>query len=49
MDLDIAEQIKIDFSKKEPTGRLIPLVINVTEEQQLKDVLTIVEYKKRLK
>ena len=49
MELDIDKTLKTDFSQKEPTGKLIPLVINVTRKEQLKNVLTIVEYKKNLK
>ncbi|GET24925.1 hypothetical protein NT017_12540 [Prolixibacter sp. NT017] len=49
MELDIDNTIKSEFDQRELTGKLIPLVINVTGKEQLKDVLTIVEYKKRLK
>lgn len=49
MELDIDDAIKSEFDQKELTGKLIPLVINVTGKEQLKDLLTIVEYKKRLK
>lgn len=49
MELEISEQVKSEFDQRELTGKLIPLVINVTEKKQLNDVLTIVEYKKRLR
>lgn len=49
MELDIDNTIKSEFDQRELTGKLIPLIINVTGKEQLNDVLTIVEYKKRLK
>ncbi len=47
--LPIAEQIKDDFAASKRIGRLIPLIISITRQEQLKDVLAIVEYKKNLK
>ena len=49
MELDINESIKTDFNQKELTGKLIPLVIDLTGKEQINDVLTLVEYKKKLK
>ncbi|GET22250.1 DUF3788 family protein [Prolixibacter denitrificans] len=49
LELEISEPVKTDFIEKKPTGKSIPLVINVTGKEQLGDVLRIVEYKKRLK
>lgn len=48
-DLDINEEIKKTFSTNKHIGKLIPLVIKVTQKKQLKDILKIIEYKKELK
>lgn len=48
-ELDIENKIKEDFSQSKNIGKLIPLVINVFEKEQLNDVLKIIEYKKELK
>lgn len=47
--LDIAESIKEDFCKAKPVGKLMPMVIEVRKQEQLKDVLTVVRFKKDLK
>ena len=47
--LNIAENIKEDFSRSKSIGRLIPLLMSIDKKAQLKDVLTIVEFKKGLK
>jgi len=49
LELDIDNATKREFDQRELTGKLIPLVINVTEKEQLNDLLTIAEYKKRLR
>ncbi len=43
--LDIAEQIKENFCRAKPIGKLIPMVIDIRHKEQLKDVLTIIQYK----
>jgi hypothetical protein len=48
-ELDIDENIKKEFKKHKPVGKLLPLVLNITKKAQLKDALTIIEYKKSLK
>jgi len=48
-DLDIDESIKEDFSSRKPVGRLLPLEINMSCKDQLKDLLTIIRFKKSLK
>ena len=48
-DLDINEEIKRKFSSNKHIGKLLPLVIKVTQKKQLKDILKIIEYKKALK
>lgn len=47
--LDIAESIKEDFCKAKPAGRLIPMIIDINKNDQLKDILTVVRFKKSLK
>lgn len=47
--LPIAEAIKDEFAAAKPVGRLIPLIINVTRQEQLDDLLTIIRFKKSLK
>jgi len=47
--LDISETVKNKFTSEEPTGRLLPMVIEVINENQLKDLLTVVRFKKSLK
>jgi hypothetical protein len=47
--LDIAETIKSDFELAKPSGRLIPMIIDVNSKEQLTDLLTVVRFKKSLK
>ncbi|SHE33565.1 DUF3788 family protein [Dysgonomonas macrotermitis] len=47
--LDISEAIKEEFSKAQPSGRLIPMIINVSDKSKINDLLTIVRFKKSLK
>ena len=47
--LDISGTIKENFCKARPVGRLIPMIIDVNDKEQLNDVLTIVRFKKNLK
>ena len=47
--LDIAENIKEDFSLCKPVGKLLPLLIIINKTEQLPDVLKIAEFKKQLK
>jgi len=44
--LDIPETIKEEFARAKPTGRLIPMVIDVNDKEQLRDLLTVVKFKK---
>jgi hypothetical protein len=48
-ELEIDEKIKKDFVEHKPVGKLKPLVIEVTQIEQIKDVLLIAQYKKGLK
>ena len=47
--LDITETIKEEFAIVKPLGRLLPMIIDVNNENQLKDLLTVVRLKKNLK
>jgi len=47
--LNISEAIKDDFAKAKPSGRLLPMIIDVRDKGQIGDLLTIVRYKKSLK
>lgn len=47
--LNISESVKDNFYKAKLSGRLIPMIIDVSEEEQLADLLTIMQCKKRLK
>jgi len=48
-DLDIDENIKEDFNERKSVGKFIPLVIIVTEKEQIEDVIKVINYKKSLK
>jgi hypothetical protein len=48
-ELDIDNSIKEDFSSRKPVGRLLPLGITISRKVQIKDVLTIIAFKKTLK
>lgn len=47
--LDISASIKENIKNEKPSGRLIPMIIDIKTEEQLKDLLTIVRFKKSLK
>lgn len=48
-DLQIAESIKEEFYQQKPSGKLIPMSVNITEKDQVKDALTMILFKKGLK
>ena len=48
-ELDISETIKDEFAKAKTIGKLIPMIFDVNEENQLDDLLTVVQFKKSLK
>ena len=48
-DLDISEQIKEDFCRMKPIGKLLPMVISIDKQEQLVDLLKIVKFKKEAK
>ena len=46
--LDIDEQMKEDFLRAKPIGRLLTVSINVCQKKQLGDLLTIAKFKKSI-
>ncbi len=48
-DLEISQSIKEDFVKGKPIGKLLPLTLIIGRNEQIKDLLKIIEYKKSLK
>jgi len=47
--LDIAEQIKEDFCRMKPVGKLLPMVLSINNLGQVEDLLKIVTFKKSAK
>jgi len=47
--LDISDSIKDEFAQAKPAGRLIVIIIDVSNKEQLTDLLTVVRFKKSLK
>jgi len=47
--LDIDNSIKEEFKTKKPIGTLFPLAIEMRRKEQVKDLLTVIDYKKSLK
>jgi len=48
-DLEITEQIKEDFCRTKPVGKLLPMLISIDKQEQLPDLLKIVKFKKEWK
>lgn len=48
-ELNIAENIKEDFCKAKPIGKLLPMIFKISRKEQLPDLLKVVEFKKALK
>ena len=48
-DLEISEQIKEDFCRTKPVGKLLPMLISIDKQEQLSDLLKIVKFKKEAK
>jgi len=44
--LSISEQIKEDFCRMKPIGKLLPMVISIDKQEQLADLLKIIRFKK---
>jgi hypothetical protein len=49
LDLDIDNKIKEVFEVAKPIGKLIPLIIDIDQQEQIKDLKEVVRYKKGLK
>jgi len=49
LELDIDNKIKEVFDVAKPIGKLIPLIIDIDQQKQIKDLKEIVRYKKGLK
>lgn len=47
--LDISENIKQEFAAAKAAGKLIPMIIEISTDEQLEDLLTVVQFKKSLK
>jgi len=48
-ELDISKKIKEDFYNTKPAGRLLPMLFNISQKEQLDDLLKVVTFKKSLK
>ncbi len=49
ISLNINRQVTEDFLNCKPAGKLLPLVFIVKEKEQIKDILTTVNYKLKMK
>ena len=49
IELAIDNKIKEEFDTAKPIGKLIPLVIDINQQKQIKDLKEVVKYKKGLK
>ena len=47
--LDITEQIKEDFCRIKPVGKLLPMVISIGNLAQIEDILKVAAFKKAAK
>ena len=49
LDLEIDSKIKEEFEVAKPIGKLIPLILDIHQHEQLRDLSELVRYKKGLK
>jgi hypothetical protein len=49
MDLEIAEELKMQLRNAAMIGKLIPLICDMSDECQLEDLFTVMKYKAALK
>ncbi len=49
LNLDIDNKVKSSFAVVKPIGKLIPLVLEIKNEETLKELKSIIDYKKKLK
>ena len=47
-ELDIDDRIKKEFTSCKPVGKLLPLVLKISQREQLADLLRVIQYKKSL-
>jgi hypothetical protein len=47
--LNIADEIKANFFRTKSIGKLLPMLFDIREKDQLTDLLKVVEFKKNLK
>lgn len=47
--LDISERKKEEFADMKPIGKLIPMTFDISEKEQLDELLTVIRFKKSLK
>lgn len=45
-ELDIEKTIINTFAETKPIGRLIPMIFNIDNQEQLKDLFTVIRFKK---
>ena len=48
-ELEISEQIKEDFCRMKPVGKLLPMRIIAADSMAIKDIATVIQLKKGLK
>ncbi|MFA6944741.1 MAG: DUF3788 family protein [Pedobacter sp.] len=49
LNLDIDSNVKSSFAIVKPIGKLVPLVLEIKNEEALKELKSIINYKKKLK
>jgi hypothetical protein len=49
LTLNFNEAIKTSFANREPLGKLIPLIVDITDEKTLQDFVTLLNHKKILR
>lgn len=48
LELDFNDTIKASFAVTKPAGKLIPLIVDIIDEERWKDFVVILNYKKNL-
>ncbi len=49
LELDIDNKLKEVFEVAKPIGKLLPLIIDINQQKQIKDLKEVIKYKKGLK
>lgn len=47
--LNIEERIKTDFKQNKPVGKLLPLMFEIKNEEQIADLIRVIDYKNKIK